>query len=506
MIADFLIYSGITVPSNYSWDKGEPLDGSIVTSDTAYSAQTYISGYAPGLKVTFLNASIEEAKFNLIDYNWNFGDFYNDDNNIVALSCLSFTEHTYIMPGKYTVTLTMTQAQREEDKQPETINPNDSICRGKGGIRWFWDELSATKCITWDGAACEYFGGLSLQPVTSGYDKWWDDELKCFQKYCKLWSWAALKQGYIFSSPRVNPTKPVTDNPVTWKETKYNQAFEKKWMNEANGKACVVDIIDIPIVLKQTKTLEYAVEVFELPPTAGISCFTQSVTGYSPLTVRFSPSACVPGSFPIDRIDWSFGDNSPIRTVSRYTPLTTDSEIIKTNTFANDSQDVRNFDVLHTYTVNKDTYPVFYPSLTCYSSNTNTSDSCSTIVGPVLLQPTSQDIQLIKSKNTLKGTIYTFNIDKNLAFTTTTIVTSNKQSVTVNIPTAPNKNTIYNALQSYGYTGDAYPKYVTPSCLLTADQYNRIITEDSNISRPPTAPEDGPNIPVNTENSFDIIP
>lgn len=509
MRVDFLVYSGITVPSNYSWDKGEPLDGSIVTTTTAYSTQTYISGYAPGLKVTFLNDSIEEAKFNLIDYNWDFGDYYNNDNNIVALSCLSYTDHTYIMPGKYTVTLTMTQAQKEEDQQPDTINPNDLICRGKGGVRWFWDALSATNCITWDGAECDYYGGLSLQPVVTGYDKWWDDELKCFQKYCKLWSWAALKGGYIFSSPKVNPDKPVTDNPVTWKETKYNQSFEKKWMYEANGKACVVDIVNIPTVLKQTKTLEYVVEVFELPPTAGISCFTQTVTGYSPLTVRLSPSACVPGSFPIDRIDWNFGDGSPIKTISRYTPLTADSEVIKTNVFANDSQDVRNYDTLHTYTVNKNTYPVFYPSLTCYSANTYTSDSCSTVVGPVLLQPTSQDIQLIKAKNTLKGTVYAFNIDKNLVFTTTTYITSDAQSTNVNIPTAPNKNTIYNTQQSFGYSGINYPKYTVPSCLLSAEVYDRLVTEDNNVSRPlavPPAPEDGPNVPINTENSFDIIP
>lgn len=502
MIADFSVYSGVTVPSNYNWDKGEPLDGSIITTASAYSTQTYVSGYAPGLKVTFINQSIEEKNFNLTDYNWNFGDYYNDDNNIIALSCISFTEHTYIMPGKYTVTLTMTQGQYKEDEQPELINPTDLICRGKGGIRWFWDALSAT-CITWISADCQYYGGLSLQPVVTGYDKWWEDELKCFQKYCKLWSWAALKKGYIFSSPGVNPEAPVTDNPVTWKETKYNQNFEKKWTYEANSKPCVIDIVDVPVVLKQTKTLEYVVEVIELPPSAGISCLTQSVTGHSPYTVKLSPSACIPGSFPIDRIDWNFGDGTPIKTISRYTPLTADPEVVKTNIFVNDPNDVRNYDVLHTYIVNKNTYPVFYPSLTCYSANTNTSDSCSTIVGPILLQTTTQDIQLIKSKNTLKGTVYAFNIDKNLVFTTTTGITSTSQVPTANIPTAPNKNSIYNTQQSFGYAGDNYPKFVTPSCLLTAVTYDRLVTEDLNA--PPPA-ENLPTTPINTENSFDVIP
>lgn len=510
MIADFSIYSGITVPSNYSWDKGEPIDGSVVTTTTAYSTQTYISGYAPGLKVTFLNQSIEEAKYKLIDYNWNFGDFYNDENNTIALSCLSYVDHTYIMPGKYTVTLLMTQAQKEEDQQPELINPNDLICRGKGGIKWQWNALSATNCITWNGAECQQYTGL---PIISGYDKWWTDELQCLQKYCKLWSWAALKQGYIFFSPQIFPNKPITDNPVTWKETKYNQNFEKKWMYEAVGNKCKVDIVNIPAALEQTKILEYAVEVFEIPPSAGISCFTQTAAKNSPLTVRLSPSACIPGSFPIDRIDWNFGDGSPIKIISRYTPLTSDSEIINTKIFSSDPEDIRNFDVLHTYTVNKNSYPIFYPSLTCYSANTNTSDSCSTVVGPILLQPITQDIQLIKSKNTLKGTVYAFNVDKNIVFTTTANITSNQQTVPVNEPSAPNKNSIYNTLQSFGYNGgippNTYPKYFTPSCLLTAVAYDQLVTEDLNVSRPlevPPVPEDGPTVPINTENSLDIIP
>ena len=152
--------------------------------------------------------------------------------------------------------------------------------------------------------------------------------------------------------------------------------------------------------------------------------------------------------------------------------------------------------------MNKDTYPVFYPSLTCYSANTYTSDSCSTVVGPILLQPTTPT-QLVKSKNTLKGTIYAFNIDKNLVFTTTTGIPFITQAITINTPTAPNKNSSYNTLQSFGYAGDNYPKYVTPSCLLTAIDYDRLVTEDLNA--PPPA-ENLPRTDINTENSFDIIP
>jgi hypothetical protein len=416
------------------------------------------------------------------------------------------------MPGKYTVSMTMTQAQNEEDKQPDLIDPNDLICRGKGGLRWFWDALSATDCITWDGAECQIYG--NLVPPNSAYDKWWDDELKCIQKYCKLWSWEALKKGYTFYSPQIEPDKPVTDNPVTWKETKYNQAFEKKWMYEALGKACRIDIIDVPTAFVQTVTKPFVVEVFELPPTAGLTCITHPVTGYSPFTVRLSPSACLPGSFPIDRLDWDFGDGSPIKTVSRYTPLTSDPEVINTNTFFDDRDDVRNFDIIHTYIVNKNTYPVFYPSLTCYSANTDTSDACSTVVGPVLLEPVPQDIQLIKSKDTLKGTVYAFNVDKNLMFTTTNIITSDSTTIVANKPSAPNKNSYNTPLGGRsGFTAVSgvgansvpiYPKYVTPSCLLTAVTYKRIVTEDNNM--PPPA-ENLPNTPINTElNSFDIIP
>jgi hypothetical protein len=465
MIVDFIVSSGQTVPSDYSWDKGTPLDGSVVTTTTAYTTQRYISGYAPGVKAIFLNTSTPDPTYSQTSHNWDFGDFYNDSNNTVSLSCLSFVEHTYVMPGKYTVTLNITQAQTDEDEQPEIINPLDLICRGKGGITWYWDALDPailfSQCISWDDAECQEFNSFTF--VTTGYDKWWDDELKCFQKYCKLWSWAAMEQGYIFSSPQINPDGPVTDNPVRWRETKYNQPFIKKWMYEPNNKPCTIDIINVVEDLADTK-IQQIVEVFELPPTAGITCLTQPVTGTSPYTVLLSPTACKPGSFPIDRIDWDFGDGSPIKTITRYTSVSSDLDFTYTNLFSSDPIDIRNYNIQHTYKINKNTYPVFYPSLTCYSANTHTSDSCSTIIGPISYPVPPAPLQLIKSKNTTKGIIYAFNIDKNITFTTTTELSS-----PIIIPTIPaNKlvNSLKDTLISYGNPGADYPLYITPTCII----------------------------------------
>lgn len=161
------------------------------------------------------------------------------------------------------------------------------------------------------------------------------------------------------------------------------------------------------------------VELKEVPPVAKIFCVTQPVYGYSPLTVRLSPQYCLQGSFPIDRIDWDFNDGSDIKTITRYSLLTGEEFIIHTNKFPQDPLDVRNYDVVHTFVRGKDDYPVFYPSLTCYVASTNTSDSCATTIGPLMLSAQPQTINLIKARNTSNGNLYVFDVNQKAVFFTT---------------------------------------------------------------------------------------
>ena len=161
------------------------------------------------------------------------------------------------------------------------------------------------------------------------------------------------------------------------------------------------------------------IELKEVPPVAKIHCVTHPIYGYSPLTIRFSPQHCLQGSFPIDRIDWDFNDGSDIKTITRYSLLTGDESVIHTNKFSQDPLDVRNYDVIHNFIRSKDDYPVFYPSLTCYAASTNTSDSCATTIGPLILSAQPQTINLIKARNTSSGNLYAFNINHNTVFFTT---------------------------------------------------------------------------------------
>jgi len=435
MQANYYILSAITVPATYSWDQGTPLD-SVIARTSAYCTTTYVSGYAPGLKVTFVNNSVPDTTYDNTTYNWNFGDYYNNTNNIASLSCNNAVEHTYIMPGTYRVSLTLTQSR----KVPTRDTSGDLYCRGKYDIRWFWDDLtqSSLNTIKWEQTQ-----------QNSIYEKQWFDETRCFEKHCKNWSWADLQ--------RVNA--------VSWQDTETAADFEKKWMFEANDTVCTVN--DAPsldtIQRSEQSIIKAQIVVVETPPTANMYCVTRPLTGYTPFTVQLTPRTTLTGSFPIDRIDWNFGDGSPIKTITRYiTPVGDD--IINTYTFSDDEKDVRNFDVLHTYTRNKDTYPVFYPSLTCYSASTNTSDSCCITVGPVSLSSTSSNVHLIKARNTLKGNIYALSVNKNIAFTTTTFLSVQNNNVTPNTPQTKQRDTFGVTPYYTGYTGNDYQLDTTINC------------------------------------------
>jgi len=494
MTTDFFALCANTVPETYFWDLGAPLETAPTRQPiTISTAVEYVSGYAPALEVFFGNASFSDPNFEFIDYIWNFGDYYHDDNNVVSLSCTGAVKHTYIMPGIYNVSLTHKQTKTgEEISFDPTLDPR--YCRGKYDRRWFWNELT---CLTPTSSINE--NKLTWEQIECGqpFEKWWDFEEKCFQKHCKTWAWYDL-------GTSIDPVI----NPVKWADTISDEIFEKKWMFEANDTICVYspDFEFLNTITTEEQTVVKAiVEIKEIMPVASMFSIS-ATTGTSPFTVQLSPRNCKTGSFPIDRIDWDFGDGSPIKTITRYAPpLETDTSIINTGYFISDLDDVRNFNVLHTYTRNKDTYPIFYPSLTCYSASTNSHDSCSLTIGPINFEPPITDIHLLKVRNTLKGNIYSFDVNRNVS-----LMTSNSFINTL-IPTFTTPhNKIRNSkslTQNYfGYNGDNFIQPYTPDCNLQviATPRDFISTEDSTpVDVTDNLNDDG--VPITTEKDIVLV-
>ena len=441
MSTDFTITSGETVLSNYSWDKGAPFTPEIQTVKINLDVQ-YITGYAPGLKVKFANTSSFNNNFKNLTYTWNFGDYYHDTTNIISLTGLDSVEHIFVMPGKYTV-----QLQTEETSlDPNTPFVQDDLkCLGLFNVRWFWDDLTSEKQnnITWNQTRC------LLQDNTITEEerrpKWWVAENQCIQKYCKDWSWYSLS-----NNSEVEPVK--------WRETKTDAILEKKWQLEENNTVCASVFAVQPF--KEVVRKSFIVEVKEIPPVAGITCLTRPLTGKSPFTVELSPKGCKSGSFPIDRIDWNFGDGSPIVTVTRYSQNNFENVSKKIPlALSADPDDVRNYNVKHTYTTDRGTYPVFYPSLTCYSANTNTFDSCCTVVGPILADYQPEDIQVLKVRNTNKGNIYALNLDQNVGFFTTNAeLTTTSLQTKIAIPSTPVRDTFF--IPNYDFSGNSGSNYL----------------------------------------------
>lgn len=173
--------------------------------------------------------------------------------------------------------------------------------------------------------------------------------------------------------------------------------------------------------------------VQEIPPKANLYSVFQPTTGYAPFLVRLTARTTIPGSFPVDRILWDFGDGSERLLVTRYFNEP-NNNLVNNNVFTNDLEDPRNYDVLHTYTRECGTYPVFYPSITAYSSSTNSTDTCSLTIGPLLLSTTNTQFHLLKSRNTPYGNLYSAEINKNITFVVTQSATERSYNL---IPTAP---------------------------------------------------------------------
>jgi hypothetical protein len=463
MNTGFTILSGQTVPSNYSWDIDVPftnasalISGVVVGTNEIISPSEVqaltgsIFGYAPGLKVFFSNNSSNDYSYNVTEkYEWNFGDYYNSVNNeAILFNCNIPVEHTYIMPGQYTVTLTHTRTET-----PTIVDPALRLCQGYHGYQWYWNNLGEglAQSVTWDDL-------LPDKPL----NKTWNDESACFDKHCSYWSWTELKS--------------EGTNPFKWEDLKIAGTKPKQWVNQGNGTdACSnTNIVLVDKVQTTSYTLVKQIDVAEIPPIAGIAAvnpngsLTNVASGTSPYPVRLTARTTIPGSFPIDRIDWNFGDGSPTVTVGRYS--TPDPSIfIKNNQITDDPVDPRNYDALVTYKRNFRQYNLFYPSLTAYAISTGTYDAVSFFVGPInipkLKNSSDTKIKILKVRNTKKGNLYTLDVNGNITFATTNLSAANLiPDVEVHTPSNPIRDSVTVQYVSNGNPGSDYPSTYVPTC------------------------------------------
>ena len=435
----FQISSYQTVNPNFIWDQGVPVLSSLPVGTTAATA---ITGYSPGLLVSFQNKSASDTRNTgnpLVTYNWNFNDYYNVATNTTSLTGTDTVTHTYIMPGTYYPSLNHIQATIQGVKDPNSLTRQ---CLGDYNQNWYWDNFNSLTSPK--GSANLNLLQWDRLNSTALYPKTWDSSDKCLQKYCLSWSWRLLKS--------------TSTTPITWSQAKTNGQYSKIWRYEPNDTVCTQQIAQSQTVtLVQDETIQNTciITVLEKLPVAGMYCVTPPpLTAINQLTVQLTPRTTVTGSFPIDKIIWDLGDGTPLKTVSRYsTPV--DLSLTATNVFSSDVSDVRNYDVIHTYYRNsKNTYPVFYPSLTCYSANTNTSDSCCLTIGPITLSSAPSVTHLLKTKNTISGNMFVFGINDNISFTTNAILTASTVLPVSNIPPSTLKSSLSSIVSYTGNPGN----------------------------------------------------
>jgi len=112
------------------------------------------------------------------------------------------------------------------------------------------------------------------------------------------------------------------------------------------------------------------------------------LSGVSPHTINFLASCVTPGSFPICRLDWDWGDGTPTESISRF-PYPTASNLNQVLTsvsaFPYDPNDPRNYLISHTFTNTNVIPATFSVTLSVYACNTNSASICiGQSVGPII--------------------------------------------------------------------------------------------------------------------------
>lgn len=397
-IATFVPVNIATVKSTYSWDDGTPLveigvADLDINSSTSILTSTNIAGveylgYSPFAAVTLSsvvtpNPSAVATK-RIID----FGDYYNSESNIIMTDSLSaeYFCHTYIMPGIYTVKMTIIEYVKLRD-----VNTNLPIDNSQ--VYFQPTELQNELPIFWQWCNYQCFlpqTDLNLRSKNIPWNKaefqeafqftWAESKSPCvsvpFQ--ITIWDW---NQHECTSTS-------TTYTPLSWVSIECETCLGKTW-NQIKSVDLEVECVESPYVVVPLVTeykIENLVKVEEISPVAFLEVqqdpnFNNRI---SPHTVRLSPKYVRSGSFPIEKIEWDLGDGSPTITQRRWSN-NTDPVFAENFEYDVDWKDPRNFDLVHTYIRTPESGPTFYPSLTCYSSSTHLNDCAAGLVGPLKL-------------------------------------------------------------------------------------------------------------------------
>jgi len=475
MYIDTQIFSSKTVPSSYSWDQGNPT--LTMMELCSASAEGQLIGYAPFCSVQVKSIIGKPNTFTISNTRkMNFGDYYNSETNTQTrhTSGYEIFYHNYIMPGEYTLTLEQTQYFTLNNQDSYTT------CLQKYCLNWSWESrqcvIDSEKNISWNDAMT---GGKFVKKWAyehcednnlGTYDMYVERGQTSEERPSFCWQWYNFYNEeehdemytYISSYEPKQERLPTTDLPrtwddavfqgpqqitwddmvgpsietrnsdaswrwnkvlsnsnqrlnqkITWKKTKKGDLLPRLW-RQIRGAGCVEPVLLLSsTTLTTTKTS--VIKILEIPPTAYLNVEIQSQTNSSPVSVRLSPKYVRCGSFPIEKIVWDFGDGSELLVQNRYN-VNKNEPFVYSDQFGFDVEDPRNYDVLHTY-YRTDVYSsCFYPSITAYSSSTDTADCAAAIVGPLEFQINdSANFHLLQNKLTDKGTAYIGQINQDIS-------------------------------------------------------------------------------------------
>jgi hypothetical protein len=377
--ASFVITESTTVPADYRWDDGIPMttiakydlitnDPSLVLTSTNSSGVVY-AGRSPFANITLSSSYTPHPSAVAVKRVYDFGDYYNSESNIVTTTCFENEQvcHVYIMPGTYTIKMTVTEYRLKSTLlTPTQTFEQQPVTNTKPDIFWQWRNFLCNghqnplnKLLKWNSGEC--------QTVT------WREAIPCLPQPICTWNSTCETPETECSNP--GPQKPNID----W--TNINCNDEKQTWERQTCTECVYPAPEFDVATT-TYIKEDIVTITELPPVAFIENYSAN-TNIFPYTTTFSARNIQSGSFPIERIDWDFGDGSPIQTIRRNTrdmPL----NVAYNETYSPDYKDPRNYDITHTYqTAIGSDAKTFYPSLTCYTSSTAQTDCVKTLVGPI---------------------------------------------------------------------------------------------------------------------------
>lgn len=475
MSVTFDIISINTVPKTYSWDKGTPMVTytDLVTSldqckkSSTNSSQCEYVGYAPFVSIALSSDSGALDSSAVITRTVNFGDYYNSEYNEITkpLTDLAIFNHSYVMPGLYSIKFTRTEYVTLSVYDPVSFGP----CYQKYCIDWNWANLNSSYSslpnvldFTW-----------SATKKLSAYAKTWRRE-PCMdaafsangsyeQKIAYLenkrsplsWQWYNFLQ---------NSPKNILNTVTPWISTGFQQADQLTW-NQTAGPCllnlnyrntdiiwtwdtitaastgryktnltwdevrchdpgnvtwdfvkmfCAGDKLNYQLSAATVTIVKEAfVRVLEIPPQAFLQVI-QPEDRLSPLTVTLTPRNIISGSFPIEKIVWDLGDGSPLLTQRRWAP-TLEAPFVYSGLLSEDYEDPRNYDIVYTYRKELTSSSMFYPSLTAYASSTGTFDSAAAVVGPIKYTEPTINFDLLQTELTDTGKIILGQVDGNVA-------------------------------------------------------------------------------------------